>query len=204
MRCNLKDNRSASTSRDDLELVQAALAGDSLAVDSIARRLEKIAGMVQARAHVVRASITPHDCEDIAQQATLTALRRLHTFEGRSRLETWIYRICAFELYSYVRRERRRSHLFNRWAALHAIESSGESSPLGWLPGEFSALFEALEELGSPKSDVVRLRHLCGLSFREIAKVTQAPQNTIRSHYYRGIRWLKRRLQAQSHSASPA
>jgi DNA-directed RNA polymerase specialized sigma24 family protein len=41
---------------------------------------------------------------------------------------------------------------------------------------------------------VIRLKHFEGRTFREIGEVLEIPANTAKTHYYRGLEWLRRRL----------
>jgi len=47
----------------------------------------------------------PQDAEDVLQEAFLKALRHLKSFDGRSRLSTWLYRIAANEALMVLRRK---------------------------------------------------------------------------------------------------
>ena len=61
-----------------------------------------------------------------------------------------------------------------------------------------SLLFEhvhaAIDELGPPKSDVIRQRSLDGLSFAEIAKGLAVPISTVKTWFHRGLKELAIRL----------
>ena len=48
----------------------------------------------------------PQDAEDILQNTFLNALMHLPTFEGRSSLSTWLYRIAANEALMLLRRKK--------------------------------------------------------------------------------------------------
>src|SRR5512146_2079826 len=48
----------------------------------------------------------PQDAEDILQNTFLNALTHLSSFEGRSSLSTWLYRIAANEALMLIRRKR--------------------------------------------------------------------------------------------------
>lgn len=198
-----RSDRFVTCTSRDLALVRDALQGVGPAREEVGRRLQKVHMMVEARARSTGAPLQGHDCEDIAQQSTLTALNRLHTFEGRARLETWLYRICVFELLSHLRRTRRRDQLLARWIRENLAEFEARFAPSATLPPDLRRLERALDELGPPRADVVRLRNLEGLTFPEIARRTGTLENTVRSHYHRGVRWLRRRLAATDDGVEP-
>ena len=60
------------------------------------------------------------------------------------------------------------------------------------------ALDRALALLGPPEEAVVRLKHYDDLSFVEIGRLLEIPVNTVKSRYYRGLRWLRARLAPSS------
>jgi RNA polymerase sigma-70 factor, ECF subfamily len=73
--------------------------------------------------------------EDIAQETWVAVLRGLESFEGRSALKTWIFRIGAFRAQSRMKRERR----IVPFASLR--RSSGEDDDIDidrLMPAEFS------------------------------------------------------------------
>ena len=51
-----------------------------------------------------------------------------------------------------------------------------------------------LDRLGSPDADVLRLKHLQGLTFEEVADLTGDSVNTIKSRHYRGLTKLRSML----------
>lgn len=61
-----------------------------------------------------RLGARPVDLEDLAQEVFVTVHRKLATFDGRSKLTTWLFGICLH----LVQRHRRRAYL--RFEFLHA------------------------------------------------------------------------------------
>ncbi len=50
---------------------------------------------------------------------------------------------------------------------------------------------DSIHALGSPSSDIVRLRHFDGLTFAEIARELEMPTNTVKTRYYRSLGRLR-------------
>ena len=48
----------------------------------------------------------PQDAEDVLQNTFLNALTHLSSFEGRSSLSTWLYRIAANEALMMIRKKK--------------------------------------------------------------------------------------------------
>lgn len=78
------------TDHEDQALVARARAGDR-------RALEELAGRHQPWIYniALRMLYHPQDAEDATQEILVKVLTRLSTFEGRSSLRTWLYRIAV-------------------------------------------------------------------------------------------------------------
>ena len=87
------DNPFADDSRTDHEdqnLVVRARSGDRKALEGLVQRHQ---GWIYNIA--VRMLFQPQDAEDATQEILVKALTRLSSFEGRSSLRTWLYRIVV-------------------------------------------------------------------------------------------------------------
>ncbi len=181
---------------EDRELARSALAGEATARSEIIRRLSPVRAMLISAARRRHQYLNSSDLDDLAQQVSLTAWRRLASFEGRARLESWVYRICTLELKGYVRREERRRRAMRDWHSQNADRTRNLDVVDAFedLRGDGCHLRRALYDLGSPRAEIVLMRHVHGLTFKAIAGQVGVPHNTVRSHYYRGLIWLRRTL----------
>ena len=68
------------------------------------------------------------------------------------------------------------------------------SAPPSVHAADFEGLEGALADLGPPAEGIVRLKHYEGLTFREIGSRLEISPNSAKTHYYRGIEWLRERL----------
>jgi RNA polymerase sigma-70 factor (TIGR02960 family) len=71
-------------------VLEAARAGDSAAFDQLMAPYRH-----ELTAHCYRMLGSPFDAEDAVQESLLSAWRALGTFEGRSSVRTWLYRITT-------------------------------------------------------------------------------------------------------------
>jgi RNA polymerase sigma-70 factor (ECF subfamily) len=91
---------------DEAALVEAARAGDQAAFERLVDRYRR-----RLHAHCYRMLGSLQDAEDALQETLLAAWRGLGGFEGRSSLQTWLYRIATHA--SLRLAERRRPRLLS-------------------------------------------------------------------------------------------
>ena len=70
----------------------------------------------------------PHDAEEVAQEAFISAFRAFDRFRGESRVTTWLYRITVNAALMRIRREKRAREL--RWVGIENLDvPSWDESP---------------------------------------------------------------------------
>lgn len=188
------DEQSQSTpSRElweaDRRLVRAALSGKARAVERLAARLGCIPRILAALNERRGRRLTEHDIADLTQDLALLVWRRLDSFEGLARFETWVYRYCHLTFMNYVRKVARRRPTGS--AEMIDDVPAPEASDVTL---DFESVELALEEIGPPESDTVRLKHFEGLTFDEIGAVQGIPPNTAKTYYYRALEQLRAKL----------
>ncbi len=133
------------------------------------------------------------DAEDVVQEAFLRAYKFFDGFHGGDS-RSWVLMIVRNTCYSWLRRNRMLEPLVALDDKLE-IECT-DGNPEEWL--ERSANLQLLEEslaaLPVEFREVIVLRELESLSYKEIAYVTQCPLGTIMSRLARGRRQLRRYL----------
>ena len=139
-----------------------------------------------------------HDAEDLVQEAYLRALRSFDGFRGGDG-RAWLLTIVRNTCYTWLRQHRMEdlTELFDE--EIHTPERDS-SNPETLLLGTADAqlLRQALEELPVEFREVLVLRELEGMSYREIADFMSVPVGTVMSRLARGRERLERQL---THSA---
>jgi RNA polymerase sigma-70 factor (ECF subfamily) len=171
------------TTNDEARLIAAARKGDSRA----------FAALVNAHQQAVRGFLrrfTGHwaDADDIAQEAFVTAWRRLDRFEGRSSFRSWVsgigFRIARDARRAHGRAQKRDADWLNE-------QDEGESAPLE----ERIALADAMAALSEGERAAVALCLGEGFSHSEAAAILNLPLGTVKSHVTRGRERLLRALE---------
>jgi RNA polymerase sigma-70 factor (ECF subfamily) len=171
------------TADEEAGLVAAARRGDARAFAAI------VAAHQQAvRGFLRRFTGQSADADDMAQDAFVTAWRRLDRFEGRSSLRSWICGI-ALRIARDAKRSRRRSERRERdWVD---DQNSPERAPVE----DRLALAQAMALLPEEQRAAVALCLGEGFSHAEAAAILKAPIGTIKSHVARGRERLLRALE---------
>lgn len=122
------------------------------------------------------------ELEDLAQEVFVTVHRRIASFEGRSKLTTWLFGVCL----RLVQRHRRRAYF--RLEFLHAEppERIDASTPEQRYAGEESRVLlqRLLEKLSPERRATFVLFELEGASCEEIAELTAVPIGTVYSRLH--------------------
>jgi RNA polymerase sigma-70 factor (ECF subfamily) len=121
--------------------------------------------------------------EDAAQEVFVKVFERARSFSGRSSFSTWIYRVTVNHCLHVRERELRR-------VSEPLSESSGvDADPFRGVD-ERESVERLLASLGPEHRDVLVLREVSGLDYREIAEVLGIPEGTVMSRLHRARRKL--------------
>ena len=178
---------------EDLDLVRRYLAGEAAARHRVAERLASMPGILVAAHRRMGSPLSRGELDDLAQDSVVRVLEKLPTFAGLATIETWAFRICHWELMNRRRRKQRR----REGQQPSADEVPEPVAPSAVPPEEYDHLDRALTELGPPAEDIIRLKHFRGLTFEQIAETLDLSPSTAKTRYYRGMRWLRDRLQGE-------
>jgi RNA polymerase sigma-70 factor, ECF subfamily len=133
------------------------------------------------------------DAEDITQEALVRAYHAMKGFRGDAGFGTWLYRIVTnLSLNRAKSHQRRSAHEVVHTGAVESAPAE-ESNPLE--TQELQLHFEkALHELPTMQRAVMILRHVDGLSTRQVSEILRCSEGTVKTHLFRGLKRLKKRL----------
>ncbi len=165
---------------DDLAMIRLALAGQERASRILGKRLLCVQHFVPYQARKLGVDLPADEVDDLAQSVLILAWERLGEFKGWSKLETWLFRFCQFELRNHLRRREDRPKSLG-----HAQELVDEKPRSSEGPSR-NPLQNYLKHLSPREAEVVRLRHVDGLNLREIEERLGLSLSTVKTCYYRG------------------
>ncbi len=190
------EDRQASREADR-ELLEAVLEGDNTAYRGL---VEKYQGRVYSMVYgMVR---NREDARDITQEAFVKAYRNLAGFRLEASFYTWLYRIAMNLAIDYTRKRKRREIAgFDEQIAakdqdggiseLHHGDSPRKALERKQLLGR---IMDAMQKLSDDQRQVILLREVEGLSYREISEVMEIPEGTVMSRLFYARKKLQKLL----------
>jgi RNA polymerase sigma-70 factor (ECF subfamily) len=128
------------------------------------------------------------DLEDLAQEVFVTVHRRIATFDGRSKLTTWLFSVCLH----LVQRHRRRAYLRLEFLYAEPPERIDTETPeQRYESAEASRRLEQLlSKLSPERRATFMLFEVEGVSCEEIAELTAVPVGTV----YSRLHWARKEV----------
>src|SRR3954469_2902114 len=183
----------ATKSRVDYEntpegsLVRRAQAGEEAAFREIVERYQSkgfsiIHGIVRQR----------NDVEDIAQQVFAKVFLSLRSFDFRSSLITWIYKITVNECFDYLRKRKVRKLVYESDMSedeVRRVENSEPSIdrqvPMDESLASRDYVVKLLTRVSEEERMLLMLKEVEGFSVEELAQRTGMNENTIKVKLFR-------------------
>lgn len=145
--------------------------------------------MLTAKNAQLGGPLRDHELQDLVQDAIYAVWRKLPEFEGRSALETWLYRFCFLELMRRLREERRLPSPLTDVFGDAELQVAAPSAVT--TAADTELVYHAIAQLPDGEAAVVRLKHFDELTFAEIGDQLELSPNTAKTRYYRAILKLR-------------
>jgi RNA polymerase sigma-70 factor, ECF subfamily len=192
---SVSESRVTDEAALDGVLVRRTRAGDPTAFEELVVRHHGVVARVVARI------VGDNDADDVTQDAFLRAFHRLGNFRGEASFRTWLLRIAHNSAYDTLERRRREQALADL-----DDEETLEPAPPARAPADRLEAKERQERLQTKlrlltpaHRAVVVLRDLEGLTYDEIATVTNTPVGSVKGRLHRARRELIALLRANTY-----
>lgn len=123
----------------------------------------------------------------MTQLVFMQTFRSLEKFRGKSKFETWLYRLAVNESLQFLRRNRRWSPESLDWEPM-------DDANLGDDVERKELLEKALSRINPELRSLFLLREVEQLSYQQIAEVLDIPEGTVGSRLNRARRDLQKQL----------
>jgi RNA polymerase sigma-70 factor, ECF subfamily len=183
-------------SKEELELIEAAKAGN---IDAFNKLIKKYTQTIYSFSFKVCRN--EEKAKDTLQDTLINIFKSLKTFDGKSKLSTWIYKVVTNNCLMIKRSEK--SHRTVSVDELQidpeynsAFESYQESPSKKTLNTELKTkMDEAIKKLPVKYRLVFLLRDVEGLSIDETRQILNLTVPVIKSRLFRARNFLKKELQ---------
>src|SRR5512146_3145326 len=178
-------------------LVRRAQAGDESAFREIVERYQSkvfsiIHGIVRSR----------NDVEDISRQAFAKVYLSVKSFDFRSSLITWIYKITVNECFDYLRKRKVRKLVYESDLSeddVRRVENSepvvDRQQPQDTKLARQDYILKLLTRVSEEERNLLMLKEVEGYSVEELAQMTGMNENTIKVKLFRARQKLVKAAQ---------
>ena len=171
----------------DRAAVDAILGGDS---DAFRILVEREAPSVVRACYRILGD--PHEAEDAAQEAFVSAYRSLAAWRGEGPFGAWLSRIAVRVALRQAGRRRAVAWIDPVVAAdSHSDGRRGDPASLAVRAEHSAELRAAVARLEEPYRETIALRFFAERSLAEIAAETGRPLGTVKTHLHRGLLRLR-------------
>lgn len=168
-----------------VDILLRAAAGDGQAwrrvVDSYAPR---VFALLRSQCH------DEDLAEEITQSTFCTIVSKLAGYTEEGKFEAWLFRIAVNRLRDEMRRRRRHASPTEE-ATLVAIAPTHRAKDDRPEPAELRALESAMAQLSSADRLIIDLRHVGGMSFKQLADYLGEPLGTLLARHHRALHKLR-------------
>jgi len=183
---------------EDREYVERILSGEPELFESLVRKYNRMAGAI---AYGVLGDF--HEAEDVVQESFIKAFQALRTLRDGAKFRPWFCGLVRTKAIDAYRRrpDRRMVEISSIGDSLGDAISSASGYRLTSNIEEEQLreearqkVLEAVSELSAEDRTVVVLKHMDGLSYKEIADITGTTVSAVESRLFRARQVLRKKL----------
>ena len=138
----------------------------------------------------VRRIVIDHDdANDVLQNAFIKAWSNLDTFQGKSTLATWLYRIAINEALDLIRKQRNEQQVSTEEHPTVAAQLMADE----YFDGDATAakLQQAIASLPDVQRTVFTLRYYDEMKYSEMSKVLDTTEGALKASYHHAVKKIE-------------
>ncbi len=172
---------------DEQQLIQHAKEGNQQAFRLLMER-----HMKQAYVLACRFVGNSDGAEDVTQEAFVKVHAGLASFRGDAEFSTWLHRIVVNIALTKKRLDKNRTE---RHVSIETVQIAAATDDEFHKREQQAHVERALHELPTLQRAVVILRHLNGLSTKQVSTILQCSEGTVKTHLFRGLKKMRSKLE---------
>ena len=175
-------------SKNESDLIRRAKDGDSSAFeDLVLTHQTKVYNLA------LRMTGNPEDALDLSQETFIRVYKALPLFKGQSTFSTWIYSIASNICLDFLRKQKKKKAVSISFSDLSKEDDSAFELPDSRFDPEREyekaelrdAIAAGLDTLSPEHREILILREINGLSYREICDALDLEEGTVKSRISR-------------------
>lgn len=127
--------------------------------------------------------------EELTQETFYKAVKKIDTYKGECKISVWLCQIAKNLWYDYCRKNKKIANIDEK--DLFNIQSLDKPEEEIVLKDEKISLYKKIQSLDEKTREVIYLRIMGELSFKEIGIILNKTENWARVTFYRGKNKLK-------------
>lgn len=143
------------------------------------------------------------DADDVAQEVFIEVFQSIASFNFKSSLNTWVYRIAVNKSLDFIRKSKRKK----RWSELTRISINEKETDDNWFVDNQSpeaqleqkeriaSLNKAVEKLPANQKAAFTLHKYEELSYKEISEILETSLSSVESLMHRAKKNLRKHLE---------
>ena len=137
--------------------------------------------------HIRRLVVSHEDAEDILQETFINAYRYAGSFNGQSKIYTWLYRIATNECIR-IFKQRKNKEAINLLSAYIGKDEGYETMEEKDIVLKFQ---QAILRLPEKQRIVFNLRYYDELGYKEIGQILNTSINALKTNYHYAVEKIK-------------
>ncbi len=180
-----------SNELDDIRLLESARKGDREAfrklVEQNSRRLYSLAWRIVGDQQAA---------EDVIQESFLKAYQKIKTFDGHSKVSSWLYRITTNTAIDMQRKMKRQQtvSIDGEFNGVDIIDKHSSPENKQRQEGIKNETERAMQQLTVQERTAFTLKHHEGFSINEISHILQLSENSVKQAIFRSVKKLRQSL----------
>ncbi|SDJ73931.1 RNA polymerase sigma factor [Salimicrobium halophilum] len=135
--------------------------------------------------------------KDVTQEIFISMLKSLYRYDGRSSFRTWLYMVAKFRVIDHYRSKQFKESSRGVAVEEERIEDTSDFTERLATRAEAERALKVLESCPSDEEFIVRMKLLGGRTFPDISAETGLALSTIKTKYYRTLKFMKQALKEE-------
>lgn len=171
---------------EDKRLVEEFLQGNEIAFKKL---VDKYSPKIYWHA---RGMLNNHfDADEVTQEVIIVLYNKLNTFNFKSNLYTWIYRITSTRTLNFIRKKKVKEFFSISDKEFDNLESESDIQNNFEKMDEIERIEKALQKIPTKQREVFVMRNFQEMNYVEISEITGKSIGGLKANYFHALKKIK-------------